>query len=276
MHVANTLWAFKQRVKALRRSDSKATAVVDALKYGLFLWKSFRDLILAPGALMRFRSKTEGKDIAGRVAVVMNEFGGLLRPIQNPNELTRWIQRVAGLRPKVLVEIGTAKGGTLYLHALAADPNATIISVDLPAGLYGGGYPEWKTHLFRRIIGRGPTIHFVRADSHSPDTVAHVKSLLGGRPIDVLFIDGDHSYAGVATDFRMYRPLVRPGGLIGLHDILENRYDPDIQVAKFWSELKSSYEVEEIVDSPAQGHFGVGVFVVPEPEREVSFAQPSL
>jgi len=45
----------------------------------------------------------------------------------------------------------------------------------------------------------------------------------GGDPgraaVDLLFIDGDHSYEGCRLDFEMYRDLVAPDGLIVFHDI---------------------------------------------------------
>ena len=50
-------------------------------------------------------------------------------------------------------------------------------------------------------------------------------NLEGG--IDLLFIDGDHQYASVLTDWLLYSPLVRPGGLVAFHDIgltLEGHY----------------------------------------------------
>lgn len=37
-------------------------------------------------------------------------------------------------------------------------------------------------------------------------------------PIDLLFIDGDHSYPTVRADFDQWVPHVRPGGVILLHD----------------------------------------------------------
>jgi predicted O-methyltransferase YrrM len=37
--------------------------------------------------------------------------------------------------------------------------------------------------------------------------------------VDLLFIDGDHQYASVLTDWLLYSPLVRPGGLVAFHDV---------------------------------------------------------
>jgi len=41
-----------------------------------------------------------------------------------------------------------------------------------------------------------------------------------GRPVRMLLIDADHSYAAVRTDFELWSPLVMPGGLIVFHDYL--------------------------------------------------------
>ena len=36
--------------------------------------------------------------------------------------------------------------------------------------------------------------------------------------IDLLFIDGDHSYDGVTSDLKAYLPKVKAGGTVLLHD----------------------------------------------------------
>jgi predicted O-methyltransferase YrrM len=49
--------------------------------------------------------------------------------------------------------------------------------------------------------------------------------------IDLLFIDGDHSYDGVRRDFLAWTKFLRPGGLLLLHDVCpdhtENPKHPD-------------------------------------------------
>ena len=37
-------------------------------------------------------------------------------------------------------------------------------------------------------------------------------------PVSLIFIDGDHSYDGLAGDWFAWKPLVAPGGLVCLHD----------------------------------------------------------
>ena len=39
-------------------------------------------------------------------------------------------------------------------------------------------------------------------------------------PIDLLFLDGDHSFDAVQRDYRDWAPKVRPGGFLVLHDVV--------------------------------------------------------
>ena len=80
-----------------------------------------------------------------------------------------------------------------------------------------------------------PDIH---GDTHDPRTLEALKRRLNGRPINILFIDADHNYESVKKDFEIYNPLC--DGIVAFHDIETARYqlDPEIQVWKFWDELK--------------------------------------
>jgi predicted O-methyltransferase YrrM len=80
-----------------------------------------------------------------------------------------------------------------------------------------------------------------------------LRRLLGSRGIDLLFIDGDHSYAGVRWDFEAYGSLVRPGGLIALHDVCldPNNSARGFDVASYWRALKRSFSTRTIVDRSA-------------------------
>jgi len=184
-----------------------------------------------------------------------------IRPMQSQFEIGELYQTVLRRRPKVAVEIGTCHGGTLYLWCQAAAPRATIISIDLPEGEFGGGYPACRAEFYQAFANPGQEIHLVRADSHSPKTAAQVQQLLGGREIDFLFIDGDHTYAGVKQDFELYRPLVAKNGLIALHDIAPRADEPRIEVWKFWQELKQRQPgVIEWLDDSANGRrIGIGL-----------------
>lgn len=44
---------------------------------------------------------------------------------------------------------------------------------------------------------------------------------------DFIFIDGDHSYEGIKTDWELYSKKVAKGGIIALHDTTVPEFDPD-------------------------------------------------
>ena len=165
--------------------------------------------------------------------------------------------------PMRSLEIGTNYGGTLLLLCNLSSPKAKIISVDLPSGQFGGGYPRRKIPLFRKFRKSGQQLHLIRADSHSEATKERVLRILQGDLLDYLFLDGDHTYEGVRRDFAMYAPLVRSGGIIALHDIAVHNDDSECQVDKFWHELTNQYRHQEIVEDPKQGWAGIGILFVP-------------
>jgi predicted O-methyltransferase YrrM len=136
--------------------------------------------------------------------------------------------------------------------------------------------------LFREF-SPSAEMQFIRADSHAADTQEEVAAAVDGG-VDLLFIDGDHTYEGVKQDFEMYRQFVADGGLIALHDIVphpkskavvgDRRYTvvdieerhlswssghPDCNVNQFWTELADEYETEMIISHPQQTWAGIGV-----------------
>jgi predicted O-methyltransferase YrrM len=187
---------------------------------------------------------------------------------QQPEEARRLWALVRTLEPKSVLEIGLDTGGTFFLWTRAAAPDALLIAIDTrPAGKLGRWSPF---QLSRRSFARGnQRIRLLLGrDSHSEETVGTVRSILANGRLDFLFIDGDHSYAGVRADFELYAPLVRPGGIVALHDIWpasrsEGTCPPNDGVVEFWRELASKFETEEFVDRSPDG-FGIGVVHVAE------------
>lgn len=81
-------------------------------------------------------------------------------------------------------------------------------------------------------------------DTHDPKTMETLKEKLGGKPINILFIDASHYYKDVKKDFELYSPLCTD--IIALHDIeAERRRGKSLpmeglaEVWKFWDELKT-------------------------------------
>jgi len=180
-----------------------------------------------------------------------------IEPQQIRSELKQAAERAKETDPSVVMEIGTADGGTLYTWSRYLNPDV-IISVDLPGGIHGGGYPAEREKFYREFTDAD--LYLYRADSHSEKTRDIVEEQLAGDSIDFLFIDGDHRYEGVKRDFELYKSLVREGGIIALHDIVENPNQDSVSVHQYWEELCEQYEVETIIADPDyQDWAGIGL-----------------
>jgi cephalosporin hydroxylase len=192
------------------------------------------------------------------------KFGNVgVSAMQVRQEIVALAEEIRARRPQTVLEIGTAKGGTLFLFSRLAAPTAQLMSVDLPFGRFGGGYPSYKAALYRSFALPGQTIHLIRADSHAPQTFDQVKSLLNGQTVDFLFIDGDHSLQGVRKDFELFSQFLTDRGLIAFHDIVPGPPDAVGGVPVFWQELKKAdgfhAETVELVSDWQQGGLGIGV-----------------
>lgn len=185
-----------------------------------------------------------------------------IAPHQVPAEILRLLEIVRDLRPRRLVEIGTARGGTLFLLARAAAPDAVLVSLDLP-WRPDAGYPRWRRAYYRSFALPGQRIVTLQGDSHEEATRALVEAALGREPLDFLLIDGDHSRQGVEDDWRRYSPLVRPGGLVAFHDIAPGPQALVGGVPEFWRQLRATARTEEIVDTEGQEGCGLGLVTMP-------------
>jgi len=181
--------------------------------------------------------------------------------VQKRNEILAFLKILIEMQPRLLCEIGTAGGGTLSLLCDAAAPDARVLSIDI-------NYTPAQLAAYPYLARSGQQITCLAADSHTNETCATVKEWLAGQQLDFLFIDGDHSLFGVSTDFALYAPHVRNGGIIALHDIVPDfrtRYgivtDPYVgQVPMFWASLKERYpDTSELIEDSNQDGFGIGI-----------------
>jgi cephalosporin hydroxylase len=183
-----------------------------------------------------------------------------LSPGQRPDEILGFASFARTVAPQVLCEIGTLHGGTHLFLSHALPTVHTTIALDRQVRNKG------KLRLLQKP---GQRLVFLNGLSQSPETAGRVASIVGGTPIDLLFIDGDHAYESVRSDFLMYRTLVRDGGLIAFHDICDDyltlfgRHTGHFAggAPRLWRKIRESYPHREFVDSPDQDAFGIGVIV---------------
>jgi predicted O-methyltransferase YrrM len=177
------------------------------------------------------------------------------RALQKPLELYEYVRFLRGRRIDRCLEIGTLWGGSLFAHCAVTGPDGHVIAVD--------SFPQENaaamTSRCRRLARARQQVTCIWGDSHAESTVAEVAAALKGNLLDLLFLDGDHSEEGVARDYELYSPLVRPRGLIAFHDVAA---PAGRGVPHLWRSLQRDHESVEFVDRVHTPHgLGIGVLV---------------
>lgn len=140
------------------------------------------------------------------------------------------------------IEIGSAYGGSFHCWA-SIIPGGPAISVDKPIraqtfkhGITTPNDPitvQLRNEMWQESFG--DRVHIVDGYSQEPETVAAVEKILKNHQVDFLFIDGDHSEEITKLDWKNYSRFVRPGGMIGFHDIYHHVHQHEC--GKFFREL---------------------------------------
>lgn len=188
----------------------------------------------------------------------------LLNAAQQKEEIDSFLSLLKGKNILNMCEIGSYRGGTLYVWCRIINKTAKIIAIDScfrESFAMETGSKAIK--VLSKFKTRNQKLFFVDIDSHSEEARKKVLSILDGDKLDFLFIDGDHSYEGVKSDFENYRNLVNKGGIIAFHDIVPGLPELVGGVPKFWQEIKSKYNTHyELVKDWNQGGFGIGVLII--------------
>ena len=138
-------------------------------------------------------------------------YNSMFFPLQRMRETAQMIQlaraSLAGRSQRIVMEIGADKAGGVYHWCKGVQPTHMIA-----CEIRGTPYAP----VFERTF---PWIDFLWLEdsSYASETHDRVQTWLQGKPIDVLFIDGDKAH--FLDDFIVYLPLMRHGGVIFMHDI---------------------------------------------------------
>lgn len=164
---------------------------------------------------------------------------------------------VQELKPGKFVELGTHNGNSFFAFCLALknlDMSREAIAID-----------TWKGDEMASFYGEDVFENFIKNLRKADLSFAHymratfdeVVSQFRDESIDLLHIDGLHTYAAVKNDFEKWRPKVRCGGIILLHDVCETH--ANFGAHQLWDEIRGKSEETYVFTHSA----GLGVWRKP-------------
>lgn len=146
---------------------------------------------------------------------------------------------VEQLKPNVIVELGTHTGNSFTAFCQASkdySPNTKVYAIDTWKGdEHAGYYDEQIFEDLNAYISE----HFSRIGNMIRKDFNDAVYDFDDNSIDVLHIDGLHTYEAVKNDFETWLPKMKSNGIILFHDI-DAKLD-GFEVFRYWGELKKTF-----------------------------------
>lgn len=163
---------------------------------------------------------------------------------------------IKALRPASLVELGTHSGNSYFAFCQAMSafaPAGRTYAVDTWVGdQHAGGYGE---EVFADVSGFN-TEHFRRFSTLMRTSFDDAQRYFPEGAVDLLHIDGMHTYEAVRHDFETWQSRLSPRAVVVFHDT--NVREREFGVWRFWRELSARYPAFEFDHCNGLGVLGVG------------------
>lgn len=151
-------------------------------------------------------------------------------------------------------EIGTFNGGSFCLMMQNPKP-MKLISID-PLHLSRTAKPILMENIQKFNKYNYDTV-VTEKFSTDPNVIEYLKNTKTS--IDILFIDGDHSFNAVVNDFKLYEQYVESGGFIVFDDYLDAQHSPQVRpavdsIVQMIKHMNMPYEVIGSLPNIAKSH----------------------
>ncbi|MFA6066889.1 MAG: class I SAM-dependent methyltransferase [Candidatus Babeliaceae bacterium] len=186
---------------------------------------------------------------------------------QVESEISALLDFLSDKKIKNFAEIGTHYGGTFFMFLKSFEKGGIKISIDLPGGKWGGLTAAEISERNKKLqIESDNEICFISGNSHDAKIVdqceaALCRRFLGSKKLDLLFIDGDHSYYGARTDYMLYKKFVKNGGYIVFHDIKKSEFHAvqNCYVSEFWDQIEVETDHTREFSDSSESFGGIGL-----------------
>ena len=155
------------------------------------------------------------------------------------------------LMPRTYVELGVHNGASFIAACTAAKSyniRCQLFGIDTWEGDEHAGHYEGERILHEletHLDGTYPTARLLRS------LFSEARTHFGVGSIDLLHIDGLHTYEAVREDFTTWFSTMSPSGVILFHDICV--HERGFGVHRFWAELKDKFTTAEFHHSHGLG-----------------------
>ncbi|MGN7715304.1 class I SAM-dependent methyltransferase [Hyphomicrobiales bacterium] len=140
------------------------------------------------------------------------------------------------MRPRRYVELGSHAGASFFSacqHLKMNDGYGEAVAVDIWEGDHQAGfYDEHVFNNFKYLLKK----HFPKNGSYIRGYFNQAVNLFEKKSIDLLHIDGLHTYEAVKDDYETWLPALSENGVILFHDTSE--YQGDFGVWQLFEEIK--------------------------------------
>jgi predicted O-methyltransferase YrrM len=162
------------------------------------------------------------------------------------------------LTPTHILEIGLGGAASTLAFAEALRQNGGsghLVSIDVSPQTIA------RANLLLKVHGLRGFSTILRGSSGDPATKARAAQILG--QVDLLMIDGDHSFEAVVRDFQLYHDLVAPAGVILFHDT--GPFPAE------YADLVRRLPREQTAGAPVPTADGTGIYHRPDEARAVDW-----
>lgn len=165
-----------------------------------------------------------------------------------------WV--VSAARPGTVVELGTHFGNSFFAlcqMADALDLDCSAYAVDTWVGdEHSGAYGE---DVFTRVSEHNDR-HYGRFASLVRSTFDDAVEHFSDGEIDLLHIDGHHTYDSVKHDFESWLPKLSDRGIVLFHDVAVR--ERNFGVYRLWQEIEAAHATFAFDHSHGLGVAGIG------------------
>ena len=186
---------------------------------------------------------------------------GNLQLQQIPDEYSKFLTYIKEYPIKSYLELGVGNGGSFLINSIFLQRSAsTMHCVDSIAykDTHVKQTPEkiqLKVNILQEMFPE-KDVKFINSTTN--DFFANNKLTY-----DCIFIDADHTYEGVKTDYKNALKIINPSGIIIFHDV--GNMGPGVGVGRLWEEIKHNYKYEEYKYKPEGDNYyncGIGIIIM--------------